>query len=96
MRLLPDEHTALIDAVRTVIPEAAICHVLDHVPEQFEDLYVLLVDGRQIIEFELPRGEKPLPTEVKLWELADYRRHIGQGRARIRLDRVVAEASGSR
>ena len=71
----------------------SVFHILGHVPEQGEDEYVVLVDDRSVVEFEVPRGTpRPVAEEFHVSPLADYRRKMGQGKARIRLDQAADTA----
>jgi hypothetical protein len=63
------------------------------VPEQCEDLYVLLCDDNLVVSFEVPRGKMPLQAEqIVEAPIAEYRDKIGQGKYRIRLDETLKNA----
>jgi hypothetical protein len=65
-----------------------VFHMLDHIPEQFEDIYTVLV-----VTFEVPRTAGTLTVEeFCVSPLAQYRNELGQGKSRIRLDRAAEDA----
>lgn len=79
-----------MELVQALGVPGSIFHVLHVVPEQGEDLYTLLCDDQRVLSFEVPRGESPLQAkEVTEVSVAEYRRSIGQGKRRIRLDETV-------
>ena len=95
-RLKPDESQkdlAIIQALASIGLDGDIYHVLQFVPEQFEDEYIILIDAKLVVSFELSRrGDRPLPEVVRISFFTDYRRQIGQGRDRILLDRAADAA----
>ena len=93
-RLHADELNAeLIHLMAAGGAAGSVFHVLRHIPEQGEDLYTILVDDRMVVHFEVPRRSRPpIAEDVRIVPLAQYRHGIGQGRARIRLDRAVEDA----
>ena len=96
LRLKPDASShdlALIEAVSSLGVHGTVFHLIKEVPDQFDDEYVVLVDAKIVIHFEIPRGVAGAsPEDVKIWFLAEYRREIGQGRHRILLDRAADAA----
>jgi hypothetical protein len=70
-----------------------VFHYLDHIPEQFEDIYTVLIDDRSVVTFEIPRtaGARAV-KELSVFSLSQYRNELGQGKRRIRLDRAVKDA----
>jgi hypothetical protein len=66
-----------------------VFHVLNHIPEQYEDIYTVLVDDRSVVTFEIPRAAGALTLkELSVFSLRQYR----QGKPRIRLDRAAEDA----
>jgi len=60
---------------------------------------MVVIDGETVIKFEIPRinfKEPRLvsgpPCDVEIEALDDYRRRMGQGKHRMFLDHVVADA----
>ncbi|RAZ84326.1 hypothetical protein DPM33_31570 [Mesorhizobium hawassense] len=62
------------------------------IPDQYDDEYVVLIDAKIVVQFEMQRAAGASPEDVKIWFLAEYRREIGQGRDRILLDRAAEVA----
>jgi len=95
-RLQPENletDTALVDLVLSLGITGSVFHVLNQVPEQCEDLYILLCDDHLVISFEVPRGKIPLQAErIVETPIAEYRHKIGQGKSRIRLDETLKQA----
>lgn len=95
LRLRPEDSTrdlALIEAVSSLGVQGAVFHLIKEVPDQFDDEYVVLVDAKIVVQFEMKREARASPEGAKLWFLAEYQRAIGQGRARILLDRAADAA----
>ena len=92
LRLRPDESArdlALIRAVSSLGVHGTVFHLMHEVPDQYDDEYVVLIDAKIVVQFEMQRVAGASPEDVKIWFLADYRREIGQGRYRILLDRAA-------
>lgn len=71
----------------------SVFHVLNHTPEQAEDLYTVLVDDRLIVSLKVPRSaETPVVEELRSFPLRVYRDQIGQGKSRIHLDLATENA----
>jgi hypothetical protein len=84
---------ALVDLVRSQGITASVFHVLDHVPEQCEDLYILLCDDNLVVSFEVLHGKMPLQADqIVDTPINEYRHKIGQGKHRIRLDETLKNA----
>lgn len=70
-----------------------VFHVLNHIPEQYEDIYTVLIDDRSVVTFEIPRAAGALTVrEISVFSLNQYRNELGQGKRRIRLDRAAEDA----
>ena len=65
---------------------------MEVIPDQFDDTYAIMVDDRLIVRFELRRASGASPEEVQTETFEDHWRRIGQGKARIRLDRLAKAA----
>ena len=95
LRLRPEESSrdlALIKAVASLRLSGTVFHLMRDIPDQHEDGYVLLIDAKMVVQFEIQRADGALPQDVQIWSLAEYRREIGQGRYRILLDRAADAA----
>lgn len=95
LRLRPEESPrdlALIEAVASLGLRGTVFHLMRNIPDQHDDEYVLLIDTKMVVQFEIQRVEGALPQDVQIWSLAEYRREIGQGRYRILLDRAADAA----
>lgn len=95
LRMRPDEDDrdlALINAVSSLGLSGAVFHLMEEIPDQYDDEYVVLIDAKIVVQFEMRRVAGAVPEDVKIWLLAEYRREIGQGRDRILLDRAADAA----
>ena len=96
IRLKPEASSrdfALIEAISSLGVQGTIFHLIKEVPNQFDDEYVVLVDAKLVVHFEMPRSVAGAPPEdVKIWFFSDYRREIGQGHDRILLDSAADAA----
>lgn len=94
--LQPDENSrdAILITLMTANGErGTVFHVLNHIPEQYEDIYTVLIDDRSVVSFEIPRTAGALTVkELKVFSLSQYRDELGQGKHRIRLDRAAEDA----
>lgn len=81
---------ALLDLLYRLEVEGSVFHVIEHIPEQTEDVFTVLCDDQIVLSFEVPRNTSPLIAEgLKRKPVAQYRLEIGQGKKRIRLDRTL-------
>jgi hypothetical protein len=70
-----------------------VFHVLKWIPEQYEDVYTVLIDDRSVVTFEIPRTAGALAVkELRVFSLGRYRDEVGQGKSRMRLDRAAEDA----
>lgn len=95
LRMWPDEDDrdlALINAVSSLGLSGTVFHLMHDTPDQYDDKYVVLVDAKIVVQFEVQRVAGALPEDVRIWSLAEYRREKGQGRDRILLDRAADAA----
>lgn len=79
----------LVDRLRILDVEGTVYHLMEEIPDQFEDFYTIMVDDRLVVRFALGRGPDAVPEDIQIETLNDHRQRIGQGKARIRLDRWV-------
>ena len=49
------QHAELIGLMAANGVRGTVFHVLSHIPEQYEELYTVLVDDRSVVTFEVPR-----------------------------------------
>ncbi|MBL8577103.1 MAG: hypothetical protein JNK47_07745 [Mesorhizobium sp.] len=106
IRLRPNtsaRDSMLVEAISSLQVHGTTFHLLESVPDQFEDQYIVLVDAKLVISFELLRGRSDTSAKnVQIWFLADYRRDVGQGHRRTLLDlaanaaREIAHLQNSR
>jgi hypothetical protein len=71
-------------------PKTAL--VLDWIPEQSEDIYIVLDGIRRVLTIELPRGESGMPPAVTVVPFATFRESIVKGSRQVRLKFAVALA----
>lgn len=94
--LQPDENGRDADLINLMAANGergTVFHVLNHIMEQYEDIYTVLIDDRSVVTFEIPRTAAELTiNELNIFPLSQYRDRLGQGKRRIRLDRAVEDA----
>jgi hypothetical protein len=84
---------ALVALVQTLGATGSIYSVLQHIVEHSEDIWTILVDDHSVVRFEIPRRNGPaLLQHAQVWTFREYRERIGQGKARIKLDRAAKDA----
>lgn len=87
----------LLEVVDSICPGGSVFHVITDTPDDTGDLMVIVVDGKTVIRFELPRlrGRKRQtggsPCAIEIEPLSDFRWRSGQ-RAHRRLDLIAADA----
>jgi hypothetical protein len=69
----------LFDNLRKLSPGANVFHLLSHIPEQYEDIFVVLVNDSEVISFEMDR-DTGCVGEVRTVHAETYRRSL-RGRA---------------
>ncbi|RWE09472.1 MAG: hypothetical protein EOS23_18695 [Mesorhizobium sp.] len=69
-----------------------VFHLMKDIPDQYDGEYVVLIDAKIVVQFEMKRVDGASPEDVQIWFLAEYRREIGQRRYRILLDRAADAA----
>lgn len=88
-----DRDNDLITALGKIGQDGAVFHSLRWIPDQYEDFYTILVDDRIVVKFEVDRKLGTiLPESVETDSFEQYRRQIGQGKDRIKLDKAAAKA----
>ncbi|RJE73242.1 hypothetical protein BGP78_19215 [Pseudoalteromonas sp. MSK9-3] len=53
-------------------------YVLNWIPEQYEDIYLVIIDGSYLISVELDRQDSTTAPIIEKRELADYRRGLSR------------------
>jgi hypothetical protein len=92
LRLDRQAQARLAGAIDLLSPGWSSCHVLTDTPGQFTDLYIVLLDGVEVLRFKLPRSGKPAPQDVERLGLEQFRREVGQGKFRLMVERAVEDA----
>jgi hypothetical protein len=82
-----DARDALImRAVRSIIDMGSVYYVLTDTPEQTEDIFVVLVDDRLVVSFELERDNPDAePSDVGQYTIEQYRAAPGEDIDQIEL-----------
>lgn len=83
----------ILDALGTVGVAGGRYHLISVIPDQFEDFYIVLIDGLEVVSFELSKADPAIPEDVCRYSVALYRKKLGQGKTGIRFDRLLEEAS---
>jgi hypothetical protein len=52
-----------------------VFHLLVDVPEQYEDIYVVMIDAETIVSFEVPHDSNE-PQDVQVMPINSYKRHV--------------------
>jgi hypothetical protein len=73
-------------------------YIVAHIPEQHEDIYEVLVDGKIIVSVELPRKSADAAVVLESWSLDDYMKRKGRlGKlARRRINFAIELANKNR
>ncbi|CAM5621062.1 hypothetical protein MAUB1S_10580 [Mycolicibacterium aubagnense] len=83
----------LLDALKSLGKVGSRFYLASLIPDQYEDFYTILIDDREVVSFELSHRDPAVPEEVQIVSAAEYRHNLGQGKKRIRFDRLLeAEA----
>jgi hypothetical protein len=53
-------------------------YIVYYIPEQYEEIYEVLVDGKIIVSVELPRKNVDAPVVFESWSLGDYMTRKGR------------------
>jgi hypothetical protein len=69
--------------------------VLDWVPEQSEDIYIVLDGTRQVLTIELPRAMDGASPLIESISFATFRESVSKGKRLARLKFAVASALAS-
>jgi len=64
----------IVRSIRHIMPNCEFYIVLQDTPEQFSDIYRVLVDGKAVVGFELMRQGDGRPTNMVICSVEDYRR----------------------
>ena len=88
----------LLKALDSVVPSGSVFHVFADTPDQYEDLFVVLVDGTTMVRFDLPREYSypgigtGAPSNVVVESFAAARSRAGQEERKL-LDRAASDAA---
>lgn len=83
----------ILDIVSVIVSDGNAFYVLSDTPEQFEDVFRILVDDRYVVGFELPRGDHTHPISVQIYTINEYRDAISpEGRAELAAMLEIAKA----
>lgn len=82
----------ILKALASVDMAGRLHHLVSEIPDQFEDFYTVLIDDREVVSFELSRSDPAVPEDVHRYSVASYRELLGQGKSRIRFDRLLEAA----
>ena len=53
-------------------------YIVDYIPEQYEEIYEVLVDGKTVVSVELSRKIVDAPAVLESWSLDDYMKRKGR------------------
>lgn len=82
----------ILDALRNIGAVGSVHHLVSEIPDQFEDFYAVLLDISEVVTFGLSRSDPAVPDDLRRYSVAAFRDMLGQGKSRIRLDRLVQDA----
>lgn len=72
------EMSRLMQAVRSWQPDVRDAVVLASTPEQGEDLYLVLMEGRALLRVEIDRTRPDAPPTVRALELSRYSKGLSR------------------
>lgn len=88
----------LLKVLDSVLPGGSVFHVFADTPDQYEDLFVILIDGATMVRFDLPRdcpypeiGAGP-PANIEIEPFGIVWQRAGQEERKF-LDRAALDAS---
>jgi hypothetical protein len=74
--LSEDSSCGLLEAIRRTFDTSTDnIYIVDHINEQAEDIFEVLVDGRVIVQIEVPRYGERLGIVLDRWLVEPYRRN---------------------
>jgi hypothetical protein len=91
LRLERQANARLFDVIDHLHPILLTCHILVDTPGQLTELYTVLVDGGQVLRFELPKSVGSTPENVEFFSADQFREEVGQGKFRLMLDRAIED-----
>lgn len=71
-----NDNSTLLRAIRSVKPDFVSAFVLDWVPEQAEDIFKVLVDGKIVVSAEVSRGEEASFCVLDTVSVLAYSRNV--------------------
>lgn len=77
--LTSDSEVAAI--LRSLDFNAEVIHLLGYAPDQFEEIYVVMLDGECVVSFEVNRNEGTI-EDVESDTIQSYRRRVRGVRAK--------------
>jgi hypothetical protein len=70
-------------------------YVIDHLIEQSEDIYHVLIDGTLVASVEIPRNATDAESDFEAWPLEEYRRQHRLGKTNRRRLEFAIQLAGS-
>lgn len=78
------EGQPVLDALRRVYGPVECAYVLSHTPEQGEDVFRIVVDGKIVLGFSFQRDGGEI-QDLTTFSVKEYQRAVGSKEARLRL-----------
>ena len=75
---LNNESERLNQVLNSTGHELSKSYVLNHIPEQCEDIYVLLISGTYILNVEIDKSDSEVTPIIERVELNDYLRGLSK------------------
>lgn len=92
-QLLPEQSEHAADVLRLLAAldiRGSVFHLIDWLEDEGDIFCTVLVDADLVVSFEVPKAMEPETVlDLKQSTTAQFRRDIGQGKQRIRLDETL-------
>ncbi len=69
------EGSALVAGVKKAGFEGQFFHLLGHTPEQLEDIYIVMLDGKNVVRLEVDRASGAI-SDISSENIRSYRRRV--------------------
>jgi hypothetical protein len=71
-------YSRILTLLRENILNIKTAYFLDHIPEQGEDIYTMLINQDVIVSFEMSRYDLKLISTVKIASVKDYKKRLSK------------------
>lgn len=71
-----DAGSTLKDILINTFPDLKTAYILNHIPEQAEDIYKVLVNNENLISVEINRLDTNVLPIIKILNLKEFKKHL--------------------